>query len=298
MELRHLRYFVAVADASNFTKASERLRVAQPALSRQVQDLEEEIGVDLLKRSSRGVVLTAEGKLFFQEATEILQRADEAVKHVRALARGEYGELNIGYAPTPTLEILPPALQAFGKSASGVTVRLHDMAGDDLCAGLRDGTLQVAVMVKPSAESAAGISFEELRSYRYGIVVPRGHALARLRVVPVERVAKEPLVALRRRDYSEYYRILKEIFAPCGVRPRIAVECDGANSLITEVEIGRGVAVVSEIFQRAAGKRLVFRPLQNTTVAHRVGIAHLEEGDITPAGEKFCAALRRAAAKS
>src|SRR5258708_1083234 len=109
MELRHLRYFQAVAEALSFTKAAARLRIAQPALSRQVQDLEEEVGVDLVKRSPRGLTLTAEGKLFLVEARELLKRADESVKKVRALARGEYGELHIGYAPTPTIEILPPA---------------------------------------------------------------------------------------------------------------------------------------------------------------------------------------------
>src|ERR1700736_166836 len=116
MELRHLRYFVAVAEALNFTKASARLRVAQPALSRQMTDLEDEIGVDLFKRSPRGVTLTAEGQLFLEEARELLKRADDAFRKVRALARGEYGELHVGYSPTPTIEILPPALGAFQKA--------------------------------------------------------------------------------------------------------------------------------------------------------------------------------------
>src|SRR5258707_3193232 len=116
MELRHLRYFLAVGEALNFTKAAAQLRVAQPALSRQVQDLEEEIGVDLLKRSPRGVTLTAEGKLFLEEARELLKRADESVEKVRALARGEDVGLRVGYAPTPTVGILPPALAAIHKS--------------------------------------------------------------------------------------------------------------------------------------------------------------------------------------
>ena len=85
MELRHLRYFVAVAEALNFTKASARLRIAQPALSRQMQDLEDEIGVDLLQRSPRGVSLTAEGRLLLEEARDILNRADESLKRIRAL---------------------------------------------------------------------------------------------------------------------------------------------------------------------------------------------------------------------
>jgi DNA-binding transcriptional LysR family regulator len=93
MELRHLRYFVAVAEVLSFTKAAARLRVAQPALSRQVADLEDELGVDLLSRTSHGVRLTEEGKLFLAEARAVLNTVDEAVTKVRALARGEFGEL-------------------------------------------------------------------------------------------------------------------------------------------------------------------------------------------------------------
>src|ERR1700677_2727700 len=128
MELRHLRYFLAVAEALNFTKAAAQLRVAQPALSRRVQDLEDEIGVDLLPRSPRGVTLTAEGKLFLNEVRDLLKQADEAVEKARALAGGEYGELHIGYARSPTAEILPPALAAFQKSAPRVKLTLHDLS--------------------------------------------------------------------------------------------------------------------------------------------------------------------------
>ena len=96
MELRHLRYFLAVAEALSFTKAAAQLRIAQPALSRRVQDLEDDIGVDLLKRSPRGVILTAEGKLFLEKTRQLLKLADESVEQVRALARGQYGDLHIG----------------------------------------------------------------------------------------------------------------------------------------------------------------------------------------------------------
>src|SRR6202047_4690048 len=105
MELRHLRYFLAVSEASNFSKAAAQLRVAQPALSRQIRDLEEEIGVELLRRSPRGVRLTPEGRLFLEEVRQLLKRTDESVEKVRALVRGEYSELNVGHR-FPTREIL------------------------------------------------------------------------------------------------------------------------------------------------------------------------------------------------
>jgi len=114
-----------------------------------MQDLEAEIGVVLLKRSPRGVTLTAEGKLFLEEARDVLRRADESVKKVRALARGEYGELHVGYAPTPTVEILPGALAAFQKAVPEVKVLLHDMSSDEILDGLHNGGLQLAVTAWP-----------------------------------------------------------------------------------------------------------------------------------------------------
>src|SRR5258707_3482128 len=165
MELRHLRYFLAVAEALNFTKAAALLRVAQPALSRRVQDLEDEIGVDLLKRSPRGVVLTAEGKVFLDKTRHILKLVDESVETVRALARGEYGELHVGYAPSPTVEILPPALAAFQKAVPRVRVLLHDLSSDELFTDLQNGMLELAIMVPPADDQTAGIQFEVLRTY-------------------------------------------------------------------------------------------------------------------------------------
>src|SRR6476646_5850206 len=201
MELRHLRYFLAVAEALNFTKASARLRVAQPALSRQMTDLEDEIGVDLLKRSPRGVTLTAEGQLFLEEARDILKRTDESVKKVRALARGEYGELHVGYAPTPTLEILPPALAAFQKAVPGVQVLLHDMSGDEIIDGLRQGTIHLAITPWAETRHVPDVEFESLKTYPVCVALPAGHPFARLKSIPIEKFVGEPLVTLSRKEY-------------------------------------------------------------------------------------------------
>ncbi|MDB6123249.1 MAG: LysR family transcriptional regulator [Pedosphaera sp.] len=292
MELRHLRYFLAVGEALNFTKASAQLRVAQPALSRQVQDLEDEIGVDLLRRSPRGVTLTGEGKLFLEEVRELLKRADESVEKVRALARGEYGELHVGYAPSPTVEILPPALTAFQKAVPRVKVLLHDLSTDELLAGLRNATLELAIMVPPTGDQTAGIQFEVLRTYPLCVAMTAAHPFARMKSIALEKLAAEPLVTFRRKDYPESYRFLDRLFASFPTKPRIAVECDSASSLITEVEAGRGLALVTPIFKHVAGKRLLFRPLTGTTEVASIGIARATKGDVTPAGEKFCEILR------
>ena len=276
-----------------FTTAAARLRVAQPALSRQVQDLEDEIGVDLLRRSPRGVTLTAEGKLFLEEVRELLKRADESVEKVRALARGEYGELHVGYVQVPTVEILPPALAAFQRAVLRVKVVLHDLSSDELIAGLHNGTLELAVMVQLTGEQTVGIEFELLRIYRWCVALTATHPFARLKSISLEKLAAQPLVALRRKDYSEYHRILERIFASISAKPRIAVECDSASSVILEVEAGRGIALVSTILKRVTGKRLLYRRLTGTTEAQSVGIGRATKGDVTPAGERFCEILRK-----
>jgi len=289
MELRHLRYFVAVSESLSFTKAAADLRVAQPALSRQVQDLEEEIGVDLFKRGPRGVTLTAEGKLFLEKARDLLQRADESVEQVRALARGQCGELHVGYAPSPTVEILPPALTAFQKAYPQVNVLLHDGSRRELVEGLESGTLQLAIM--PQVKTA-GIEFEELRAYPFCVGFAPAHPFARLKSVPIERIAAEPIVGFKRRDYPEYYPFIESLFRPSGLKPRIVLECDSASSLITAVETGRGIALTLSVFKIVSGKRLAYRPVAGVKEVVAVGIARAGSGDVTPAGERFCKFLR------
>ena len=292
MELRHLRYFLAVGEALSFTKASAQLRVAQPALSRQVQDLEEEIGVDLFKRSPRGVTLTAEGRLFLDLARDLLKSADESVEKVRALARGQDGELHVGYAPSPTVEILPPALAAFQKAFPQVNVLLHDASRRELIEGLHSGELHLAVMPEELNLRAEGMEFERLRSYPLCVAVAANHPFVRCKNVSLEKVALEPLVGFTRKDYPEYYPLMERIFHPSGAKPRFVLECDSASSLITAVETGRGVTLAIPTLKIASGKRLVYRPLTGTTEVFSIGIARTINGDITPAGEKFCEFLR------
>jgi len=295
MELRHLRYFLAVGEALSFTKAAAQLRVAQPALSRQVQALEDEIGVDLMKRGPRGVALTAEGKLFLEEVRELLKRAEASVEKVRALARGHYGELHIGYSPSPTVEILPPALAAFQKAFPHVNVLLHDASRREAVDGLRDGTLELAIMPEVSTLQSESIEFEPLRSYPFCVALAPGHPLTRLKSIPLAKVAAEPIVGFARKDYPEYLPFLERLFLPLGLKPRVVVECDSASSLITAVETGRGIALAISIFKIVTGKRLAFRPISGVSEEISVGIARARNGDVTPAGEKFCALLRKIA---
>jgi len=148
-------------------------------------------------------------------------------------------------------------------------------------------------MVPPADDQSAGIQFEVLRTYSLCVAMTAVHPCARMKSIPLERLAAEPLVVLGRKDYPEADRYLDRLFASIRVKPRIAVECDSASSLITEVEAGRGIALANTVFKLVAGKRLLYRPLTGTTEVLSVGIARASKGDVTPAGENFCEVLRK-----
>jgi DNA-binding transcriptional LysR family regulator len=268
----------------------------KPALSRQVRDLEEEIGVQLLRRSPRGVRLTAEGRLFLQEVRELLNRTGESVEKVRALVRGEYSELRVGYSPTLAVEILPPGLAAFRKSVPTTKVLLYELSSDKLLSGLRDRKLDLAIMHQLKGMQTAGIEFESLRTYPLCVAVVPAHPFTRLKSVPLEKVAAEPLIGLSRREHPEFHRNLNHIFAAVGVKPRFAVECDTTSSVFLEVEAGHGIALFIPILKLVTGKSLLYRPVTGTTELASIGIARATKGDLTPAGEKFCEILRKTSA--
>jgi DNA-binding transcriptional LysR family regulator len=172
-------------------------------------------------------------------------------------------------------------------------VLLHDASERELIGGLQSGMLELAVMPEARDFQVAGIEFEPLLKYPFCVVLPPAHPLARLKSIPLEKVAAEPLVILRRKDYPEYHRLLNRVFGPLGVKPRVALECDSTNSTITAVEAGRGITFSATAFKPATGKRLVYRPLTGTNEVLSVGIARARSGDVTPAGEKFCEILRK-----
>jgi DNA-binding transcriptional LysR family regulator len=195
MELRHLRYFVAVAEEQNVTRAAARLHVSQPPLSRQIRDLEDELGVALFEHSAKAVRLTEAGRVFLTEARAVVQRADEAVQTVRAVASGQRGEIRVGYAPSLTVELLPRALRFFQEANPGVRVQLHDLSTQEMLRGLRDGKLHVALLIQLSAKVLTGLVFEELHRFAVCVAVHPSHPLARARKVGLEQVANERLIA-------------------------------------------------------------------------------------------------------
>jgi LysR family transcriptional regulator, benzoate and cis,cis-muconate-responsive activator of ben and cat genes len=289
MELRHLRYFVAVAEAENVTRAAAKLRVAQPAVSRQIRDLEEELGVVLLERSAKSVRLTEPGRVFLAEARAVIQRADEAIDAVRDASDGSGGELHVGYAPSLTVEILPRALRRFQSAFPRVRVSLHDFSTEEMLAGLREGRLQLSLMIEPARVQLRGLRFHELARYPMCVAVAPTHPLARKTSVTLDRIATEPLIAYSRADYPEYHETLAALFSPLGHAPAVAEEHDSVTSLIAAVEAGRGLALVPSCMSCMVGPRLKILPLRPATAFIVVG-AVCRSAAVSLAAQRFIAA--------
>ncbi|MCC6232795.1 MAG: LysR family transcriptional regulator [Verrucomicrobiales bacterium] len=273
MELRHLRYFVAVAEEENVTRAAARLHVSQPPLTRQIRDLESELEVALFERDGTSIRLPAAGRVFLPEARLSLQRVEQAVAAVRAAARGPNGELHLGYAPSPSVEILPKLLRALQQRCPEVRVRLHDHSSPQMLAGLREGRLQAALMMQPRPQAARGISFQPLRSYPVGVLLPPDHAWKSRRTLSLTTVLGEPLVAFARKDFPDYHEFLTRVLGPHAKGLRLAEECDSGPSLMAAVVAGRGVAITPSILALASGKRLRFVPLHPAPAPAVVGLA-------------------------
>ena len=295
MELRHLRYFVAVAEAENVSRAALKLHVSQPPLSRQIRDLEDELGFLLLKRTAKSVSLTEAGRTFLNEARAVLQHADEAVKKARALASTEPTELHVGHSPTPFAEILPKTLRAFQRAMPNVHVRLHDWSNKDVVDGIRDGRLQLGLIVPPTTASALhDVRYEELFHERVCVAVAPQHPFARRRTIPITEVASEPLIGLTREDYPSYYDYLSIIFSQLKQKPRVVAEHDSYSGIISAVEAGTGVAIGADTLGHSFGNRVKVLHITPEPKPISVGIVGAK-GRLSPAAEKFWQCAKEAA---
>jgi DNA-binding transcriptional LysR family regulator len=287
MELRHLRYFVAVGEAQNMSRAALKLHISQPALSKQVRDLEDEIGFSLLKRTAKSVRLTEAGRAFLDEARAVLRRADDAVNKARAVAGAEPTELHVGYSQAPFAQILPKTLRAFQRAMPNTHVRLHDLSYQAVRDGLRDGRLQLGLIVRPpKASSMPDLRYDELFHDRVCVVVAPQHPFARRRAIPLTEVAAEPLIGPTREDHAGYYDHLSVIFSKVKRKPRVAEEHDSISGIMSAIEAGAGVAIGGDVLGYSFGNRVKLVHVIPEPKPFSIGIAALK-GKLSPATETF-----------
>ncbi len=246
MELRHLRYFQAVAEDLSFSRAARRLRIAQPALSRAIKQLESDLDVMVLERTRHRVRLTPAGAVLLQETALMLQQWEETIKRVRHTAAGEEGELRLGYIGPPTEPFLGALLREYRKRYPRVSIHLEERTPERVWEMVAKGRLSAAITRPVAAHEALGLRTVVLREERLGIVVPRSHPLAKRHEVPWTALAREPLLVLARREGMGLHDAVIAGCRRAGVMPRLAHTPSLIGTVMTYVDAGAGIGVVTE----------------------------------------------------
>lgn len=294
-----MRYFVAVAEMENVSRAAtQRLHVAQPSLSRQIRDLENEVGVPLLERTARAVRLTDAGRAFLEEARAILKHTDEALVRARTVGGKRETELHLGDFPLATARIMPRLLRNFQKAMPNVHIKLHDWPVEKDIAAVRDGKLQLAIIIPPlTGNWRRELRFDELTSLRVCLAVSCDHPFARRKSVSLTDAAREPFVGLLHEEYPQHRVYVEAIFARVKDKPRFVEEHDGWAGLFSAVDAGTGVAIASNAFDYAFGDRVKLLPLRPEPKRVPLGIIS-RKGKPSPVAEKFCECAKEAFASS
>jgi DNA-binding transcriptional LysR family regulator len=291
MELRHLRYFVAVAEERHFGRAAARLHMAQPPLSQQIRRLESELGTLLLHRTTRSVELSPAGAVLLPRAREILALVDAAAEDARRAARGEYGRLAIGFTGSATYAMLPAVAGALRAALPGVLLDLRgEMLTPAQVAGLLDGTLDLGLLRPPVREPELDV--EVLRSERLVAVLPQSHPLADAATVPLEKLADMPFVTYPSNFRSVLHDAVEDACARHGFRPRVALEAGETATLVSFVAAGIGVSLVPESVRHMTVEGAVYRPLEREAATVELAVAWRRD-DHTPLLEQALAVIRR-----
>ncbi len=267
VELRHLRYLVAVADGLSFTRAARALRVAQPALSRQIRQLEEEIGVTLFERNSRRVSLTEAGRAFLAEARGVLERSEEAVRAARDSARRSPGPLSLGYVWGLFHSMAPAGLTRFRQRWPDISVHLLDLTATQQAAALLEGRLDAGLIGLADEADAAGLAKRKVGTCQFVAALPAGHREARRRTVSVEAFGSESFLVISELNFPGASRLALDACARAGFRPRILRTAERGFSLLGLVASQCGVALVPESLRALPHPGVVFRPLSTALEA-------------------------------
>jgi DNA-binding transcriptional LysR family regulator len=265
MDVRQLRYFVAVAEELHFGRAATRLRIAQPALSQQIRTLERELALQLLERTNRGVVLTDAGARLVAEARSVLERFDEAVEVMRRVRAGSVGSVRVGVFPGPLRTVLPPVLVELRRQRPDVEVETRFVPAHEQPIALLDARLDLALMPSLGQAGVAPPLAEKVVSRELlGIAVPAAHPLARKRLLGAKDLAGLPFVFMARDSGPDVYDTVLAALRAAGVRPRSMLESSTPESSLSIVAAGLAASVKTQsevAAARAAGERVVWKRL-------------------------------------
>ena len=246
MDLRHLKYFHAIAEELSFSRAARRLHIVQPALSRALKELETELGVELVARTQRSVALTAAGKVLLDETSVLFERLEAAIRRTRRAASGQEGELRLGYIGPPTQLFLGRLLREYALRCPQVTVHLEERTPERVWEMVAKGRLDVGLTRPVLAHEALPMNSRPLRHERLCAAVPRGHTWFGRKSLPWRALAGQPLIVLARREGAGLH---DEILAGCrrvGIAPRLLHTPSLISTVLRYVEAGAGIGIITE----------------------------------------------------
>lgn len=258
--LRHLHYFVTVAEERHFGRAAERLHMAQPPLSQQIRRLEAELGIELFARTTRRVDLTPAGAAYLERARAILTAVDDAAEDARRVAAGAVGHLAIGCVGSATYSLLPALSRRLAEELPGVDFSFRgEMLVADQVEALREGSIDLALLRPPVADGTLAVI--PLREERLVVAVPSGHRLAARRQLRAADLAGTDLIVHSAGRHAMMYDVVRRLFTDAGLSPRVRHEVGETSTLVTLVAGGLGAAVVPEPVSALALDGVVYRPL-------------------------------------
>src|SRR5471030_2204602 len=296
MELRHLRYFVAVAEELSFTRSAERLHIGQPPLSHQIQMLEAEVGAQLLERSKRWVRLTEAGKLFLDDARRVLSLSEQAVQTARRAERGEAGELRVGFTfSTPLTPLFATVVNRYRQRYPGVTLTLREMSTVPQIDAIAARELDLGLVRPPEVAVTDAVEMTVLRHDPLTLVLPLGHPLAKKKAVAISDLQGLPFVMYPKTAGTGIYPQIFRLCRAAGFMPTIAMEANEASTIIGLVAAGCGISVLPRSFDIIHMGGVCYRPLADPEANTTLLLAQRKD-ETSPLVAAFVAVATEAAA--
>jgi DNA-binding transcriptional LysR family regulator len=289
VELRQLRYFVAVAEELHFRRAAARLHISQPPLSQQISQLEDELGCRLLNRTRRSVELTPAGETFLRDARAMLSELEAAVATARRVDAGQAGLLRVSFVGSALLSIVPGIIQRFRRGRPEVEIELRERSTLAQLRALSVGVVDVG-LVRPPIEPDDALHTEVVMRERTVAAIPAGHPLARLARVPLKRLAAEPLVLFPREQAPGFHDLLTGRLAATGTSPHVVQYAPEMLTIIGLVAAGIGVSPVPASVARLGLEGVTYRPLVGAPATELVAVTRANE--TSPLIEAFVADAR------
>ena len=262
MEFRQLRYFVTVAQELHFGKAAEKLDITQPALSKQIRVLETNIDTKLFLRTKRSVKLTPAGEIFFQEAQQLLQQTEKAIAKAHRTAKGETGQLTIGFTATATYTVLPELIGRFRSSYPQVEVEMLELCTEAQVTALNRGEIDLGFLHPPIDNR--GLKVYPLLSEEFVVVLPKQHRLTTKELLSLKDLAQESFLLHPRSEgpflYDEFFKLCRQN----GFRPQIVKEVCNHQTRICLVAAGMGITFIPAGLQTSVSSDLVCKPIKTS----------------------------------